>query len=200
MALTDITEKIISDANIKAQEITKNAEADVAKIQADARGESSAIRDEILQKAEREILKHKKSARISSDITMRNEILKEKQAVIQDVFVMAKKLLVELPKDTYCQFMKNVLTKAIVTGDEEVLVSSHEKKRLDGAFIASLNDALFPSGKKGDLTIGVDESIDYGCILRGKGIRIDCTLETLLILIRTEAQEKLVAILFGGEK
>lgn len=197
MALTDITGKILSDARLKAEDIIKEAKIEAEKILKDAKSESSSLKEGILSKVDKECVKRLKSAEISFNMQLKNAILSEKQAILGEVFDNARRSLLDLKAEEYRSLIKKVLFSVIKDADEEIVVSENDRKRLDENFIGVLNRELAGSGKKGNLRISFDGKIRGGFIVKAKKVQIDCSIDSMLELIRPQLQNELLEILFG---
>lgn len=197
MALTDITDKILSDARLKAEDIIKEAKIEAEKILKDAKSESSSLREEILKKADKECGKRLKSAEISFNMQLKNAALSEKQAILGEVFDNARRSLLDLKAEEYRNLIKKVLFSVIKDGDEEIVVSENDRQRLNENFVSALNRELADSGKKGNIRIGFDKRLSGGFVVKAKKIQIDCSIDSMLELIRPQLQNELLEILFG---
>ncbi len=197
MALTDITDKILTDAKLKSEEIAKEAEVEVKKTLEDALSESTKIKENILKKAEQESAKKLKSAEISFKLKIKNTLLTEKQDILDEVFKTSKKILLGLDRGEYKNLIKSMLLVAVKTGSEEVIISEKDKDRLDEDFFNIVNSELVQSGKKGNLKPIFDKNLEGGLILRSKNIQTNCSIDTILKLIRPEIESEIVGILFG---
>ncbi len=196
MALTDITGKILSDARLKAEDIIKEANIESEKILSDAKSESSSLKEDILNKAGKECVKRLKSAEISFNMQLKNAALSEKQSILGEAFDDAERSLLGLKTEDYRSLIKKVLFSVIKDTDEEIAVSENDRKRLDENFISALNRELASSGKKGNLRISFDEKIRGGFIIKAKKVQIDCSIDSMLGLIRPQLQNELLEILF----
>ncbi len=197
MALTDITDKILTDAKVKSEEIAKEAEVEAKRILEDVLSESAKIKENILKKAERQSAKKLKSAEISFKLKLKNTLLREKQDILDEVFKTSKKILLGLDRGEYKNLIKSMLLVAVKTGSEEVIISEKDKDRLDEGFFNLINSELVQSGKKGNLRPIFDKSLEGGLILRNKNIQTNCSIDTILKLIRPEIESEIVGILFG---
>jgi V/A-type H+-transporting ATPase subunit E len=197
MALTDITVKILSDSKLKAEGVIEEAKIEAEKILRDAKSESSSLKEEILNKADKECGKRLKSAEISFNMQLKNAALSEKQAILDEVFDNARRSLLDLKAEEYRNLIKRVLFSVIKDGDEEIVVSENDRQRLNENFVSALNRELASSGKKGKLRIGFDKRLSGGFVVKAKKIQIDCSIDSMLELIRPQLQNELLEILFG---
>lgn len=197
MALTDITDKILADANLKSEEIIREAHLEADRILEKAKSESDKLKEDILKKATLESSKRLKSAEISFNMKLKNAILEEKQVILGEAFNQAKKAIIGLTADEYRDFIKRIILAAVREGDEELVISETDKERLNEDFIHFVNTELKKAGKKGNLKLGFDKRSYSGFILKVHKIQIDCSLDAILNLTRPELQAELVNLLFG---
>ncbi|MBM3253009.1 MAG: hypothetical protein FJZ16_01995 [Candidatus Omnitrophica bacterium] len=197
MALTDITDKILSEARLKSESILKEACFEAERILEKAKAEGAKIKEEILKSAQKESARRLRSAEVSLNMNLKNSLLTEKQAVLDEVFNEAKRVIASLGQKEYRDFIRRVLLRAVKEGSEEIIISQNDKERLNENFINSINAELSRSGKKGDLKPIFDKKTFNGFIVKTRNVRIDCTIDTLLKQLRPEMQSELVRILFG---
>ncbi len=85
-----------------------------------------------------------------------------------------------------------------MTGDEEVIIVSGDKKRIDKELLAEVNKSLVKDGRKGNLTLASEtRDIQGGFILRSGGIEINSSLSALVDSIREEMGIKVLQTLLG---
>lgn len=197
MNVEQVVAKIISDANEKANEIAAKADAEMSKQtqqlaqQLDEYNQQTQTlaKDAADDKTQR-ILAAARMAGIKAD-------LQAKRQVIDKVFNEALNRLASLDDNAYCGLMEKLLTKAVQTGDEEVIVGQNET-RLNSEFIKQLNRKL-GNGYKGNLRLSDKKhNAKGGFILKRGDIRTNATLEVLVEQARVELETKTAGILFGN--
>jgi vacuolar-type H+-ATPase subunit E/Vma4 len=92
--------------------------------------------------------------------------------------------------------MKSLLTRAVQTGEEKVVVGRKEK-RIDEAFVRAVNGQLGPKGKLQLADRRVD--IDGGFLLERGKIRINSSIEVLIGQARDRLELELARDLFAAE-
>ncbi len=198
MPFEKITERILEEADIKAKNIKTDTKAKAKEILAEAGEQAEEVRSQILSEAESSGAEEKKRILALTRLEVRNSVLSEKQKLVESVFREASKKLLSLSDSEYQKFIKNLLLKTVVTGDEEVIIVSGDKKRIDKELLAEVNKSLVKDGRKGNLTLASEtRDIQGGFILRSGGIEINSSLSALVDSIREEMGIKVLQTLLG---
>lgn len=188
MEAEQVVQKILEDAKAKAAEITEQEQKvlQAQKNQFDAELKSYDDQTKLLAKqaaqgAELQIL-------ASARMEVANGLLAQKRQLLDDVFVKAAEQITKLPDAEYLGFMQKLMTQAVRSGNEEVVVSKDEK-RIDAAFVKKVNENLKLSDKKGDFKAGF--------ILKEGKININVSIDVLLAQARQELEIELAKKLFS---
>ncbi|KPJ52901.1 hypothetical protein AMJ39_06600 [candidate division TA06 bacterium DG_24] len=198
MGVEKVTTKIDADARSRAEEIIAEAKRRSEEILTTAREEIQQIEAEterLSQAAERE-----ESERLIALATLegRKEVLTKKRSLIEQAFERALDHLASQQKDAYQKMIRNILLRAVETGEEEIVTSSDDRSRIDDAFIKDLNKRLARNGKKGKITLSSETlPIRGGFLLRSGRKEIDCSLDSLLETVREELEVDVSELLFG---
>ena len=171
--------KILSDARAEADstksEACEKQAAEEAQLDKQL-SEYKAQTSELAKKAGEDKKAHMLAA-ARMDIAKKH--LAERRKLLQEVFDKAKEQITRMPDDQYRQLMKKLMTAAVETGDEEIVVDVNEK-RIDQEFIRQVNRELGP-GFKGNLRLAQDkENLGGGFVLRRGKIRNNVSLAVLL--------------------
>jgi V/A-type H+-transporting ATPase subunit E len=197
MEKKDITAKILEDAKERAKEIVSEAEGKVNQILRNAREEAQEAGRRLEKEAED--LSKKEKSRILSLAKMeeKKKILGEKVAVLEEAFRQALQYFQERSGDEYRDIMRNLLTKSVNDGDEEVVVSKSDGDRLNQEFLDSVNEELTRMGKKGCLTMA-KENGDFpsGVLLRKERVETWCSFEVLFDILRDDLEIEVAESLF----
>lgn len=127
----------------------------------------------------------------------RKSLLGAKQQIIDKVFEKAKTRLKDMPDKKYCDLVADMMIKSAITGDEEVVISEHDKRRITSDFLAKVNNALKDSGKHGNLRLsGTSGHMTGGFTLVSKDLEINNTFDSLIDMEREELETKIAKILF----
>ena len=190
-----VVQKILSEANAKAEKIVNEAKAKAAQQASELDSEMKAFEAETekLAKAAAE----DKLQRMLANARMANakQMLSAKVAMLDDVFEKAKSAVNTLPDDQYLSLMTALMKRAVETGDEEVVVGKDEQ-RINESFISKLNQEL-GSGFKGNLRLSSRRAdIAGGCILARGKVQINASTDVLVESLRESMEMELSQALF----
>ena len=197
MTIKEIKEKIISDAQIKANEIIVQAESKAKKIKSKGIKEAENIKNDILGKNRQEGLLKKNKILTEANLNAKKAILSEKQGIIEKVFSKALEDILNLEDREYCKFIKKIILNNIENGNEIIYISERDKKRITKVFIDDTNRELKNKGKKGELILDTSYIQIQGGVIIGSGnIRKNISLELLLQKAREEYEMEINNQLF----
>jgi V/A-type H+-transporting ATPase subunit E len=192
MSLADIKAKINAEAQAQIQAIEAENDASVSAVNKQADSEAKALHDsykERFAKEEPEILKRRQ---IVAGLDANKVDLGVKQRLIGEAFEGALRKLTELPHDAYLSFVHILMEKAVVTGDEVLLVGKDERY-IDGAWLDSFN-----ASHSTRVSFSGDRlPISGGFVLRNGKIDINCSWDMLVGDIRPEIESDVVKRLFS---
>ncbi|MCE5185559.1 MAG: V-type ATP synthase subunit E [Planctomycetaceae bacterium] len=196
-----------------------NAEQVVEKILSQARGEADTILGEAKAKADAqakqtqaELAEFNKQtqtlARAAADDKVRRmlaqarmaharQLLGERGEVLDGIFAKALDKLNQLPDEQYLALMKKLMTRAVETGDEEVVVGKNEK-RINEDFVKKVNRDL-GTGFKGSLKLSSRRAdITGGFLLSHGRVQANVSSEVLIGQARERMEIELANELFGS--
>lgn len=129
---------------------------------------------------------------------MRKEQLAVKQKMIDLAFEKTLERLNKLEGKEYEKMILNMMEKAVETGQEEIILSTNDRKKFKPELLATLNNRLSKKGIKAALKISNEaRRIQGGFILKRRGVEVNGSFETLIRTEREEIESKVAAILFG---
>lgn len=196
MDATGIIEKILADANAESDKIRTDAEQQLSL-------EQSRLDNYLKQYSDKtQVLAQKaaddKRAQMLAAARMANAKvqLKQKRALLDEVFAKAAQQLADLDDEQYKTLVKKLILKAVETGDEEVVVDTNEK-RIDHEFIKQVNRELGP-GYHGNLRLS-EQRQDIGCgfILKRGKISNNVSVQVLIEEARNELEAEIAKKLFS---
>jgi V/A-type H+-transporting ATPase subunit E len=195
MNAEQVVQKILSEANAKAEKIIDDAKAK-------ANEQASQLERELNDfGAETEKLAkdaaEDKLQRMLANARMANtkQMLAAKVGILDSVFEEAKAAVNMLPDGQYLALMANLMKRAVETGDEEVIVGRNEK-RIDQSFISKINGEL-GSGFKGNLRLSVQRAdIAGGFILSRGKVQINASTDVMIDSLRESMEIELSEELF----
>jgi len=187
MEAEQVVQKILDDAKAKAAEIIaagqKDLQAEKDKFDAELKSYDEQTKALAKQAGEDTELQIMASARMENA----NDLLAKKMELLDDVFSQAVEQIVNLPDGEYLGLMQKLMTQAIKTGKEEVVVSKDEK-RIDTSFLKKVSDGLKLSDEKGDFKAGF--------VLKDGKVKINVSVDILLAAARRELEIELAKDLF----
>jgi V/A-type H+-transporting ATPase subunit E len=196
-----LRQKIISDAEAEAGKIAAEAEAQAGAVLGEARVEADRIAAESRERAESEAKEHIRRQISLRELEARNALLGEKGKMIEEVFEKALDDLRRKDREGGYSLTRDLLFKAIESGDEEIILSPEDRQGITSSFLASLNDELRKQGKRGEIKLAEDtREIRGGFVLRHGRTEINSSFETLLAMLRDEVETEVANILFGESK
>lgn len=200
MALKDIVEKIIKDAEEEGREKVKEAERKAEEIMKEAEKESEELKRKIVERAGKEAAEEKKRIIALARLEMRNKLLEKKKDFIEEVFQEASKRISTVSRDKYRNFLKKVILEAAESGEEEIILNEGDRGLVDTKFLQEINQELQKNGRKGGLKLSSESrEIEGGVILKKDGLEINASLETLLKELRSEREKEILEKIIGGE-
>lgn len=190
MAIENITKRIISDAEVEANQITKEAQKQASDILTEAKLKAKENRDNLIKKAEEELFLYENKELVRARIDARNTILQEKQSIVNEAFEKAHQALFDLDKNKYKYFLQKLIFKLSDDGDE--ILFSDKDSLIGKEIIEKFNE----EGKKIRFS---DEKIDIdgGFIIKKDGIETICSLKAIIENQRHENEKDLTNILFN---
>ncbi|WP_040212208.1 V-type ATP synthase subunit E [Clostridium polynesiense] len=220
--LNNITNKILSDAKQKSEEIIKESREEEEKIIEKMIQEARIIETEILERAKRESATKKERIISNSQLKVRNEKLEAKQKIIDKVFEKAVEELNNMSIEAFNDYLVERIKTMDISGDETLILSSsylnslsESKKKKSGSnfvemvkeklhldelqpeIINRINSELTSIGKKGDIKLS-PEGRDFkgGFVLEKNGVLINNTFEALVRSLRDELEYDIAKVLF----
>jgi V/A-type H+-transporting ATPase subunit E len=190
--------KIISDAEAGARKITEEAEAQAGTIRAEAEAEVEKIGAEVQARAGSEAKEHIRRQVSLRELEAKKAILAEKGRIMEEVFGKALEELRRRDREGGYGLTKELMLRAIETGDEEIIVAPDDRKGMTPSFIGSINDELRKAGKRAEIKLADDtRQIRGGFILRRGRVESNSSFETLLTMLRDDVETEVAGILFG---
>lgn len=198
MDAEQVVNKIVADAKAQADKITSEAKA---KDEAARQKLSAELAD--FQKQTTEIAKSKagdKKSRIlaAARMDISREMLAGKREQLDEVFVKAAEQIQNMDTAEYQELMAKLMTKAVETGDEEVIVDTNET-RIDQDLLNRVNEQLGSEYKKNLTLCGQRQNIGSGFIMSKGKIKINVSLKILMKQAREELEIVLAKELFEDQ-
>lgn len=195
--LDNLISKIMSDANIKAEEIIEGAKKQEKEIVEGQVSRAEKEKEEIIKKAYIEANSKKERIISNAYLFVRNRKLEAKGEIINKVYDKALDKLNKLPQEVYLNFIKESILSLNIEGDEDIILSSNDKY-IKEQFIDEINEELKKKGRKGEIKVS-SEKRDFigGFILYKNGIEINNTFEALVFSLRDELEPQIIDMVFS---
>jgi V/A-type H+-transporting ATPase subunit E len=192
-----IKEKILQDSQAKADSIIAEARQQAQEIIEKAKQKAAQKAEEIQKKAAADASEKLRISSSMLELDLRKDMLAAKQQLIEEVFQAALESLSNMENSEYETVLVKLITNAVESGEEEIILSNRDKTRLSADFGSKLNQALVQAGKKGNIKLS-DEVRDImgGFVLKAEGVEINYSFEALLRMYRDEIEPEVAAILF----
>jgi len=180
MPVEKIVERILQEAEEEAQEIEREAQAEIERIRAGEAEQVKGIEEEASVRAEEAAREERRRRLSAADLELRKRLLAEKQGLIDRAFDRAMGKLVDMDAETYGEQIQQLLLTAADVGDEEVIISSRDEGRITRHLLDRANEVLASQGRKGELKLSEERrDLIGGFVLRRGRRETNCSLESL---------------------
>ncbi|HHV96393.1 MAG TPA: hypothetical protein GXX37_07990 [Clostridiaceae bacterium] len=192
-----IINKIKSDAQSQAENNIKAAQEKADAIIKAAKEEAAEKYNGIIEKTKSEIAGKRKRLISMAELEARKIKLKAKQDLIREVFSLAHKKLITLPPEEYGKILSDMIIGLNPEGNEEIIVSEEDRKKLGDSFIKMVNAKLKENGKKGELKYSdICRETEGGFILKSGDIEINCSFSSILRMEYNKIEAEVIKVLF----
>jgi len=180
--LDNLVQKILDDAKERADAIIEDANKVKDEIIDAKVKEANEKKEKILERAtaEAELLKERVIS--GAELKVRNEKLKAKQTVIDRVFNLAKEKLENLDEEKYISYLTNTIKTLTLSGNEVLVVTKNMKDKVKRLKIP--------------IKVSDSEFVDSGFLIKGKGIMLNYTFDSLIDYYREELETEIAQSLF----
>lgn len=188
--------------------IQADAQAEIDRIQADARREAEKISAGYAARADREcadlLSRGEKSAQergsrlvSAAEMESRKMTLAAKQEVLDQAFDLALQKLLSLPQADYAALLAKLAASAARSGQEQIILNPEDRKKVGEQVVSQANQLLSKAGLAPKLSLSEQiRPIQGGLLLSDGAVEVNCALETLVRLSRTEATGEVSKLLF----
>lgn len=196
--LSNITSKILKDAEEKSENIISKANAEKDSMISKKVTIANELASEIVKKAEIEAKSIKERIISAAKLEVRNNKLSAKQEKISEVFEKSIDSLCSMSKEEFINFVENSILSIGVEGDETLILNEAGIKVIDESFIKELNSKLNARGIDGKIKLASKtREFRGGFILEKNGIEINNTYEALVEALRDEVEYEVAGVLFN---
>jgi len=199
MPLEKLIERILRDAEEKAENIRSEAQMRRREVISEANREAEARYHRMVNEARRTWEEEKKQRVTMAALEARKSILEQKQEMIQEVFDRTLGAMRDMPEDQYVDLIIRLLLVVVEDTGGELVMSSRDRERIGEEIISKANTAFEQAGKRGRITLSSEtRDISAGFVLQAEGVEINSSVEALISSKREELEPEVVRILFGG--
>jgi V/A-type H+/Na+-transporting ATPase subunit E len=194
--LSNLTSKIIDDGNKKASEIEEKNKLEAKEILDKYEKKALTKKEEMITRAKEEGKIKVERILSNSALNVRDEKLKAKQDIINEVFKTAIARLSSLKDEDFKAFIKNSILNQDIDGDEELILREEDKNKIDSSFIDIINNELKAKGKIGNIHITYNNAVKAGFLLSKNGIDINNTFQDLVEANRDSLEKEVIETIF----
>jgi V/A-type H+-transporting ATPase subunit E len=195
--LDRLIKRIEDESRQRAEEIAAAAVSYEARLLEQTRLKALEDRRLRLERNDVETALLKERYHSSAQLSVRNDMLRAKQNVIEAILVKAQQHLSDLSGEAYFYYIKAHLLMAVKEGDEILRLNRNSLQKLPKDFLDQFNMALVSHGLKGQLCV-VESEIEDGFILSRGGVDLDFTFRAILDHQREDLEAALAKQLFEG--
>jgi V/A-type H+-transporting ATPase subunit E len=196
MALSDLTEKILSDAKTDAEKIKAEATAEADSILAAARADLEVGREKLKKEAGRIAEEKYLNIVTLAKMEARNRILETKQKMVAEVFIRVRKKMESMDAPTFRKFTLNLLSRFPPSETTEVLAGRKHAGLVNDELIRELNGKIKGKAKGSFVLSSKPGSFDWGFRLFSGEMQVDLTFGSILESFRQDMETEITRILF----
>lgn len=182
--LDNLTQKILDEAKLKADEMIKESKTKSDGIINSRVKEANDQKVKILERADSEAALMKERVISNAELRVRDEKLKAKQEVINKVFKEAKERLLNIDEEMYIKFLQSNIKDLSLKGNEILVVPENMKER-----VKSL---------KLPVKVSEDETLGAGFIIKDEDSVLNFSFDSLVDYLREELETEIAQDLFKG--
>ena len=190
-----ITGRIEADAQEQAKAIAAEAEAKCAEIRADYDKQAqdqywARVRDGVKACEDRV----QRMGRLA-EMEARKSVLALKQEMVDAAFDK----ICAMPQADYVAYLAKLAAQAATTGTETLVFNAKDQAACGQAVVDAANALLAQQGKPGRLTMSrATRDLRAGFVLQQGDIEVNCAVETIAELCRSDLAAQVAEVLFGA--
>lgn len=198
MSIENILDRIGTEAEESAREITTRATAEAGAIEREHAKKAEKLKAELDGKAHTRAIEEEKRLIVSEQLELRKTLLAKKREILDQLYMKAADRLESISGGDFQQLMQELIVAGAISGTEEIVVASKQKKFFTPEFIDKLNGA-YPG--TGSFTVAdVTGDFSWGVVLReGKRV-VDLSLDVLFEQLKEKVESDIAGALFSEGK
>lgn len=182
--LDNLTQKILDDAKNKADIIMEESTRKKDEIFNSRVKDANEKQAKIIEKATIEASMMKDRVISNAELRVRDERLKAKQQLINNVFSKAEERLNNLDEEEYVKFLTSNIKNINFKGNELIVVPEKMKQKVKTL-------GLYPK-------VADDESVESGFLVKDNDVVLNFTFKSLINYYREELEGEIAKELFRG--
>lgn len=195
--IENITGRIQSDAQAEIDKINAKAKAQADEILAGYEAKAQKQKDALLEKGQKNAEEYGKRLVSAAEMEAKKSLLAAKQEMLDRAFDLALEKLLKLPEQAYVDLLAALVAQASVTGEETLLFNEKDLAGCGAKVAEKANALLKKQGKEGKLTPSKQtRKIQGGLLISDGAVEVNCALETLVRLLRSEVTGEVSKVLF----
>lgn len=190
--LDKIVARMEEDTRVECDALAANAAENAAAILRSYQEQADALTQDSAQRGAAQAAEHLEHLNGSSQLACRQRVLAAKQQLIDEAFARAAQALTALPQTAYTELLA-ALAAENGNGDEELLLSAHDREAVGEAVVAAANIR-----KPGAAFRLSDETRETGggLVLRRGRVELNCSFTEKLRQLRQEEASAVAKLLF----
>ena len=194
-----ITEKILGDAQQQSAVIVADAKKEAETILASYQATAAEKKQKMVEVAEAQEAEQERRIISSDELYDRKNILaKKKQALIAKAFDAVKTKVTSMDEPSYIDFLCTLAAQSVIDGKEEIVLSAEDSQKFGQKVVDGANKILQQAGKVGELTLSKENRpIAAGLLLKGRDLEVNCTLDTVVSLLKDDLSLEVAAALLN---
>jgi len=199
MALEDIRDKILREAQQKAREMVEEAQTEAKRILQTGEEEAKALREDLLSKAREEAQIRRNRIVGAKRLEIKKQRLASKRAAIDKAFEQALQQMLDLSPEEYQVFIKSLLRQVPINDNEALLITNErDRSRITRSLLDQLSREISSNrSKRIKLRLAPEtRDIKGGIIVSCGKIEINYSLEVLLRFLKEEMEPDMARVLF----
>ncbi len=196
--LDKIKNRILDEARLEAQKLITEAEAKASSIREEQNEKADKLKLKLANEAKANADDYKKRLIAAAALDMRKDKLSAKRQMLDAAFKESMSSIRQMPFSEYSEAIRSMLMSLNIEGETEIIFSKEDKENFGDVFIEEMNAVFKAIGKDMRIKLSAENGqFKGGFILKGKGLEINNTLESLTKLVRDEAEPLAAKVLFA---
>ena len=192
-----ITARIDADAQAEVAAIKSASDARCAELRADYDKKAQEAYWERIRAGVKECESRVDRMGRLAQMESKKSVLGLKQSMVDEAFERAVEQICKLPQDEYVSAMASLAARSAVSGSEELVLNAKDRERCGAQIVEAANAALSAAGKAANLKLSAETGdMKAGFLLREGDVSVNCAVEVLAELCRSEMAAKVASALF----